>query len=113
MTSRMLKQSDNFKLSHKCSPSQRKVLLKSANKALIHAMSIASPILFKRIQITAKQNGVLPMKKNVLRTLENSRKKTKKKKLLIQHGGGTLKTILGTLLNALASLLVSLLEKRF
>ena len=77
-------------------------------------MSIASPILFKRIQITAKQNGVLPMKKkNVLRTLENSRKKTKKKKLLIQHGGGTLKTILGTLLNALASLLVSLLEKIF
>ena len=26
-------------------------------------MSIASPILFKRIQITAKQNGVVPMKK--------------------------------------------------
>ena len=33
MTSRMLKQSGSFKLLHKCSASQRKVLLKLANPA--------------------------------------------------------------------------------
>ena len=55
-TSRMLKQSDNFKLLHKCSPSQTKVLLKSANPALTHAIcDCITNINHQRIPITAEQ----------------------------------------------------------
>ena len=55
--------------------------------------------------IIAKQKGDLAKKKNVLRTLSSSRiKSPRKKKLLVQHGGGILKTILGTVLNATTSL---------
>ena len=102
----MLRQSDNLKLLHKCSPLQRQVLSKSANPALIHAIyDCITNIIHQRIPITAKQKGVLAKKKNVLRTLANSRTKTsRKKKVLIQHGGGILKTILGTVLNVLTSL---------
>ena len=51
--------------------------------------------------IIAKQKGDLAKKKNVLRTLSSSRiRSPRKKKLLIQHGGGILKTILGTVLKA-------------
>ena len=66
MSSRMLKQSDNFKLLHKCLPSQRKVLLKLANPALIHAIfDCITNIIHQRIPITAKQKGVLAKKKRV------------------------------------------------
>ena len=106
MTSCMLKQSDNLKLLHKCLPLQRKVLLKSANPAFIHAIChCITSIIHQRIPITSKQKGVLAKKKNILRTLANIRTKTsRKKKLLIQHSGGILKTILGTMLNDLPSL---------
>ena len=40
-------------------------------------MSIASQILFKRIQITAKQNGVLPMKKKRVENIGKQQKKNK------------------------------------
>ena len=98
MTSPMLKQSENLKLLHKCSPLQRKVLLKSANPALVHAIcDCITNIIHQRIPITAQQKGVLAKKKNVLRTLANSRTKTsKKRKPSIQHGGDILKTILGS-----------------
>ena len=106
MTSRMLKQYDNFKLLHKCSPSQRNVLLKSTNPALIHAIcDCITNIIHQKIPITAKQKRALAKKKSVLRTLSNSRTKTLwNKNLLIQHSGGILKTILGTVLNVFASL---------
>ena len=106
MTSRMLKQSNNFKLLHKCSPSQRKVLLKSANPALIPAICDSTTnIIHQKMPIIAKQKRDLAKKKNELRTLSSSRIKTpRKKKLLIQHGGRILKTILGTVLNAITSL---------
>ena len=101
MTSRMLKQSDNLKLLQKCSPLQRKVLSKSAYPALVHAIcDCITNIIHQRIPITAKQKGVLAKKKSMLKTLANSRTKTsRKKKLLIQHGYGILKTILRTVLN--------------
>ena len=55
--------------------------------------------------MTAKQKRDLAKKKNVLRALSSSRTKTpRKKKLLIQHGGGILETILDTVLNAITSL---------
>ena len=106
MTSRILKQSDNFKLLYMCSTSQRKVLLKLANPALIYAIChFITYIINQKIPITTKQKRALAKKKSVLRTLSNSRTKTpRKKKLLNQHDGGILKTILGTVLNALASL---------
>ena len=115
MTSRMLKQSNNFKLSHQCSPSQRKVLLKWANPALIHAIcDYIANIIYEKVPITTKQKRDLAKKKKVSRTLSSSRTKTpRKKKLLIQHGGGILKTILGTVLNAITSFWVSLLAKQF
>ena len=96
MTGRMLRQPDNLKLLYKCSSLQRKVLLKSANSALVHAIwDCITNIIHQRIPITTKQKGVLAKKRNVLRALANSGTKTsKKKKLLIQHGCGILKTIL-------------------
>ena len=64
MTSRMLKQSDNLKLLHKGSPLQRKVLLKSANPALVHAIcDCITNIIHQRIPIAAKQKGVLAKQK--------------------------------------------------
>ena len=87
MTSRMLKQSDNFKLLHKCSPSQRKVFLKSTNPALIHAIcNCITNIIHQKILITVKQKRALAKKKSVLRALSNSRAKTpRKENLLIQN----------------------------
>ena len=64
MTSRMLKQSNNFKLLHKCSPSQRKVWLKSANPALIHAIcNCITNIIHQKIPILSKQKRDLLKKK--------------------------------------------------
>ena len=64
MTSRMLKQSNNFKLSHQCSPSQRKVLLKWANPALIHAIcDYIANIIYEKVPITTKQKRDLAKKK--------------------------------------------------
>ena len=106
MTSRILKQPENLKLLHMCSPAQKKTLLKSANPALVHALcNCITNIIHKIIPISAKQKKELAKKKNVLRILSNSRTKTaKKKKLLVQHGGGILKTILGAVLNTLATI---------
>ena len=85
---------------------------------MIHATDsalIALPISFTReslLQLSRRES--LQRKKNVLRTLGNSKKITlRKKKPLIQHGGGILKAILGTVLNAIASLWISPLEKSF
>ena len=64
MTSGMLKQSNNFKLLHKWSPSQRKVMLKSSNPALIHAIcDCITNIIHQKIPITAKQKRDLAKKK--------------------------------------------------
>ena len=106
MTNRMLKHSEDLKLLHHCSPSQRKALLKTANPSLVHAIcDCITNIIHERIPITSQQKSQLRKKKSVLRTLSKSRTPaTRKKKLLVQHGGGILKTILGTVLNALASL---------
>ena len=103
MKSRMLKQSNNYTLLHKCSPSKRNFLVKQANPALIHAVSdCITNVIHQEISITAKQKRALAKKKSILRTFSNSRTKNPyKKKPLIQHCGGILKVILGTLLNAL------------
>ena len=80
----------------------KKGLLKSANTTLY---DLITNIIHLRIQFRAKQKRISAKKKNVLRTLANSRANTpKKKKHLIQHVGGILKTILGMVLNALALL---------
>ena len=91
MTSGMLKQS---------------VMLKSSNPASIHAIcDCITNIIHQKIHVTARQKRDLAKKKNVLRTLSSSRTQTsRKKELLIQHGGGILKTILGTVVNAITLL---------
>ena len=67
MTSRMLKQSDNVKLLHNCLASQRNVLSKSANPALIHAIyDCIFNIIHQKIPITAKpERGLAKKKKRV------------------------------------------------
>ena len=64
MTSRMLKQSENVKLLYKCSPSQRKFLIKSSIPALIHAIcDCITNIIHQKIPITAKHKKGLATKK--------------------------------------------------
>ena len=76
MTSRMLKQSDNLKLLHKGSPLQRKVLLKSANPALVHAIcDCITNIIHQRIPIAAKQKGVLAKQKKHVESISKQQNK--------------------------------------
>ena len=59
MASCILKQSENFKLLHKCLPSQRK-LSKYANPPLIHAFcDCTTNITHQNIPITANQKRAL------------------------------------------------------
>ena len=76
MTSRMLKQSDNLKLLHKGAPLQRKVLLKSANPALVHAIcDCITNIIHQRIPIAAKQKGVLAKQKKHVESISKQQNK--------------------------------------
>ena len=64
MTSRMLKQYDNFKLLHKCSPSQIKALLKPAKPALIYTIcNCITNAIHQEIASAAKQTRALAKKK--------------------------------------------------
>ena len=106
MTNRMLRNHSMLQLLNQCTPQQRTALLKTAKPDLIHALcDCIANVLHKNILITSQQKGVLAKKKNVLRELARKSTKTaRKKKLLVQHGGGILKTILGTIINAIGSL---------
>ena len=106
MTNRMLKNSEFLKLLHQCPPKQRIAILKTAKPSLINAVcDCITNIVHQKVPITSQQKGVLAKKKKVLRELSNSKTGTgRKKKLLVQHGNGILKTILGTILSALGSL---------
>jgi len=106
MTNRMIKNAQLLKVIHDCTPQQRTAILRTAHPELVHAIcDCITNVVHNKVPVTTKQRNNLTPKKTVLRRLSNRKTAVKtKKKILVQHGNGILKTILGTVLNALTTL---------
>ena len=96
MTKRIKKNLSKLQTLYKCSPKEQSALLRIAKPDLIHTLcDCITNIVHNRVPISSKQRGLLLKKKNILRKFSDKKTGTsRKKKLLVQHGGSILSVIL-------------------
>ena len=106
MTKCMQKNLNWLKALQCCSNLEKKQIIEAARSESVNAIcDCIQNILLGNIEISPKEKRVLNVKKEVLRKLANRKTKSaERKKLLIQHGGGFLNSVLGPVLGALGSI---------
>ena len=100
MAQRLRKNHDFLKLLVKCTPAQRKAILKVADDALVRTICECVLNVLKGTVPVSK-----PAKKSLIALAEKSTPLDKKKKLLVQHGGNFLSVLLPPVLRVLSSIL--------
>lgn len=101
---------DFLKLLAKCTPAQRKAILKVADDALMKTICECVLNVLKETVPVSKpaKRKLLAHKKSLIALAEKSTplKKKKKKKILVQQGGNFLSVLLPPVLRVLSSILV-------
>jgi hypothetical protein len=107
MTERIKRNIGMLNAIHSCSKEDKKLLLKAAKPDLVKAVcDCVVNVVHGRVPISNQVKGKLRKKIKVLKELTNPRKSTaRKKKLLVQHGGGLLSSILGPIIKTIAGAL--------
>lgn len=104
----MQKNHNWLKALHCCGKSEQKQLLRVAKPEAINAIcDCVQNILRGNVDVTKKQLIQLKRKKSILRELVNRKNKVpQRKKILVQHGGGFLNSVLGPVLSILGEVFV-------
>ena len=107
MAQRLRKNHDFLKLLVKCTPVQRKAILKAADDALVRTICECVFNVLKGTVPVSKptKKKLLAHKKSLIALAEKSTPLHKKKKLLVQHGGKFLSVLLPPVLRVLSSIL--------
>ena len=107
MAQRLRKNHDFLKLLVKCTPAQRKAILKVADDALVRTICECVLNVLKGTVPVSKpaKKKLLVHKKPLIALAEKSTPLEKKKKLLVQHGGNFLSVLLPPVLRVLTSIL--------
>ena len=107
MAQRLRKNHDFLKLLVKCTPAQRKAILKAADDALVKTICECVFNVVKQTVPVSKpaKRKLLKHKKALTALAEKSTPLNKKKQILIQHGGNFLSVLLPPVLRVLSSLL--------
>ena len=107
MAQQLRKNHDFLKLLVKCTPTQRKAILKAANYALVSTIcECVFNVLKGTVPVRRPAKKKLSAhKKSLIALAEKSTPLDKKKKLLVQHGGNFLSVLLPPVLRVLSSIL--------
>lgn len=107
MAQRLRKNHDFLKLLAKCTPAQRKAILKAANEALVRTICECILNVLKETVPVSKhaKRKLLAHKKSLIALAEKSTPLRKKKKILVQQGGNFLGLLLPPVLRVLSSIL--------
>ena len=107
MAQRLRRNHDFLKLLVKCTPAQRKAILKVADNALVRIICECVLNVLKGTVPVSKptKKKLLVHKKPPIALAEKSTPLEKKKKLLVQHGGNFLSVLLPPVLRVLTSIL--------
>lgn len=91
----------------KCKQHQCKAILKTADESLIKAIvECVYNILRGTVPITKRvRSKLLPQRKTLHKLIDKSNPTSKKKRIIIQHGGNFLSILLPPILTALESIL--------
>ena len=100
------KNHDVLKLLAKCTPAQRKAILKAADEALVRTIcECILNVLKETVPVSKPAKRKLTHKKSLIALAEKSTPLHKKKKILVQHGGNFLGVLLPPVLRVLSSIL--------
>ena len=107
MAQRLRKNHDFLKLLTKCTPAQRKAILKVADDALVRTICECVLNVLKETVPVSKpaKRKLLAHKKSLIALAEKRTPLSKKKKILVQHGGNFLSVLLPPVLRVLSSIL--------
>ena len=107
MAQRLRKNHDFLNLLAKCTPAQRKAILKVADDALVRTIcECVLNVLKETVPISRQAKKKLSThKKSLIALAEKSTPLTKKKKILVQHGGNFLSVLLPPVLRVLSVIL--------
>ena len=107
MAQRLRKNHDFLKLLVKCTPVQRKAILKVADDALVRTICECVLTVLKETVPFSKpaKKKLLPYKNSLTALAEKSTPLDKKKKLLVQYGGNFKSILLPPVLRVLSSIL--------
>ena len=107
MAQRLRKNHDFLKLLVKCTPAQRKAILKVADDALVRTICECILNVLKETVPVSKptKRKLLAHKKSLIALAEKSTPIERKKKILVQHGGSFLSVLLPPVLRVLSSIL--------
>lgn len=107
MAQRLRKNHDFLKLLAKCTPAQRKAILKVADEALVRTICECILNVLKETVPVSKpaKRKLLAHKKSLIALAEKSTPLRKKKKILVQQGGNFLGLLLPPVLRVLSSIL--------
>lgn len=107
MAQRLRKNHDFLKLLLKCTPAQRKAILKVADEALVRTICECILNVLKETVPVSKpaKRKLLAHKKSLIALAEKSTPLRKKKKILVQQGGNFLGLLLPPVLRVLSSIL--------
>ena len=96
-----------IKLLAKCTPAQRKAILKEADDALVKTICECVLNVLKETVPVSKpaKRKLLGHKKSLIALAEKSTPVSKKKKILVQQGGNFLSVLLPLVLRVLSSIL--------
>ena len=108
MTKRVLKNLELLKTIHQCNTNEKHHFLKTAKPELVNAIcDCVHNVLQGKVPLSKHHKQKLKAKKVLLRKLASRKTKTPtRKRLLNQHGGGILNSILGPVLQTLAGLVL-------
>ena len=107
MAQRLRKNHDFLKLLAKCTPAQRKAILKEADEGLVQTICECVLNVRKETVPVSKpaKRKLLAHKKSLIALAEQSTPLNKKKKILVQQGGNFLSVLLPPVLRVLSSIL--------
>ena len=107
MAQRLRKNHDFLKLLVKCTPAQRKAILKAADYALVRTICECVFNVLKETVPVSKpaKRKLLKHKKALTALAEKSTPLNKKKQILVQHGGNFLSVLVPPVLRVSSSLL--------
>ena len=108
MAQRLRKNHDFLKLLTKCTPAQRKAILKTADDGLVKTIcECVLNVLKETVPVSRPaKRKLLKHKKSLIALAEKSTPLNKKKKILVQHAGNFLSILLPPVLRVLSSILL-------
>ena len=107
MAKRLRKNHDFLKVLAKCTPAQRKAVLKVADDSLVRRIcQCVLNVLNETVPVSKPaKRKLLVHKKKLVALVKKSTLLNKKKKILVQHGGNFLSVLLPPVLRVLSSIL--------